>query len=212
VSEQAPLYPTTTSFGKIRGFTLQVLQFLARHGEMRVSELCETFQKSPQYLIRYLYNMQNYGLVLNQDCFWKLTEKGALFNSYFEKIVEKDSIYMKEVRKKLERNKKVTILRVQKQVSLENWSRNHDLSDCEKEVVDTLIKHYNETGSKYVFFNDPYSFAEKIGFNLDVTKEALQKLRMDNVIYLIRDKTHGCWKLGMKKAFVEALTVANTTG
>jgi DNA-binding transcriptional regulator YhcF (GntR family) len=75
----------------------------------------------------------------------------------------------------------------------------------EKEVVELLLKHYNETGSKFILVRDHFELAEKIGANPGEIIEALKNLRQDNIVYLYRSDIRGYWKIGLKKGFVEIL-------
>jgi DNA-binding transcriptional regulator YhcF (GntR family) len=75
----------------------------------------------------------------------------------------------------------------------------------EKEVVEVLMKHYNETGSKFILVKDQFELAEKLKANPNEILEALKNLRQDNIIYLYRSDIQGYWKIGLKTNFVKML-------
>jgi len=111
---QSLLSSTTTSFGKIRGFTVDLLFVLKNHG-LRTSEAAELTEKSTAYVSRYLKNMRKYGLTEKQGFLWFLTPLGGEFLEYFERVDRsRNSTYSiihtsrKKKRKKEERNQKET--------------------------------------------------------------------------------------------------------
>jgi DNA-binding transcriptional regulator YhcF (GntR family) len=75
----------------------------------------------------------------------------------------------------------------------------------EKEVVEMLLKHYNETGSKFILVRDQFELAERLGANPGEILEALKNLRQDNIVYLYRSDIGGYWKVGLKKGFLKVL-------
>jgi hypothetical protein len=75
----------------------------------------------------------------------------------------------------------------------------------EKEVVEVLMKHYNETGSKFILVKDQFELAEKLKANPSEVLEALKNLRQDNIIYLYRSEIQGYWKIGLKTNFIEII-------
>jgi DNA-binding Lrp family transcriptional regulator len=80
----------------------------------------------------------------------------------------------------------------------------------EKEVVEALMKHYNETGSKFILVKDQFELAEKLKANPSEVLEALKNLRQDNIIYLYRSDIQGYWKIGLKKSFLNILENENS--
>ncbi|RLI42427.1 hypothetical protein DRO69_10390, partial [Candidatus Bathyarchaeota archaeon] len=80
-----------------------------------------------------------------------------------------------------------------------------NLDDLEKAVVEVLIEHYNRTGSKFIMVKDQYELAEKLNANPSELPNALKNLRQDGIIYIFKDKTFNCWKIGLKKQFLEAI-------
>lgn len=74
-----------------------------------------------------------------------------------------------------------------------------------KEVVEVLLNHYNETGSKFILVKDIFELAEKLKANPTEVLEALKNLRQDNIIYLYRSDIEGYWKIGLKANFIKIL-------
>ena len=79
------------------------------------------------------------------------------------------------------------------------------LDDAERTVVEVLVEHYDRTGSKFFLVGDKYELAEKLNLNPNIMGDALKNLVQDNIIYKFRLKREGLTKIGLKKAFVEAL-------
>jgi len=198
---------STTSFCRVRGFSETVMNLLDG-SQLTSRQVCDATLKEGNYVRRYLYNLKNYGLIEKNEDLWSLSDKGTFLLSLSKDYTNKQTNKQikSERRVKEERKKSESCLyKKPLQVSLSAWGLKDSLSDCEKEVVELLIKHFNETNSKYIFFEDPYTLSEKTGFNVETLQNALQKLRQDNIIYLIKDRTQNCWKIGLKKAFVELL-------
>jgi DNA-binding HxlR family transcriptional regulator len=207
------LLSTTTSLGRVRGFTIKLL-FHLKDGPLRLHELCQRTEKYPQYVNRYLNNMQKYGFVEKKEVFWNLTILGADFISYLEKTGK----YSIVSRKLYERNKKEirklyesSARKRLKQLRFDLWLQNSRLNDTEKEVVEALMKHYNETGSKFILVKNQYELAEKLRKHSETLTHALKNLVQDNIIYLYHYKTMGYWKIGLKKAFLELLQDETTS-
>jgi hypothetical protein len=198
---------STTSFSKLRGFTFAVLHELSKEASTSF-QLSEKTLKPTNYVNSYLFRLRKYGLADKQDYSWFLTALGRDVVGRLNDIILSyiTTYYTNNTRTTLEQQKNNTShKRSHKQISLESWTRNTSPTDCEKEVVDILVNHYNSTGSKYIFFRDQYILSEKVGFSVHVLQESIHALRADNVVYLLKDNTSGMWKLGLKKAFVEAL-------
>jgi len=214
---------TTSTLSRIDGFSITLL-FLLKDGYLRTKDICEKLGKYRQYVNRYLYNLQNYGLVEKIDGFWILTEEGSDFIEYLEDVDRrfKKRRKMEERKKKERRNleercnrKKEDLLcaetsikacrRKTRQIQIEPFLRNSNLDDLEKAVVEVLIDHYNRTGSKFIMVKDQYELAERLNCNPSELPNALKNLRQDGIIYVFKDKTFNCWKIGLKKAFLEAI-------
>jgi arginyl-tRNA synthetase len=116
----------------------------------------------------------------------------------YRKKVERKS---KENKKKVESNQPKTT----KQIPISLWLQNSGLDNVEKEVVEVLLKHYNETGSKFILVKDQFELSEKLKANPSEVLEALKNLRQDNIIYLYRSDIQGYWKIGLKTSFIKIL-------
>jgi len=81
------------------------------------------------------------------------------------------------------------------------------LGEIEKAVIEELITHYNNTGSKFILVENQYDLAEKLNCNPSELPNALKTLRENGIIYVIKDKTFNCWKIGLKKQFLERLEI-----
>ena len=195
----------TVTWSKIRGFTLELLERLADSTSTTTSLALETGE-STSYVYRYLKNMQIYGLVDVQNYLWHLTETGSLLLS-----VTKVERKMKESRKNHERRMKEKRKKplIHGQIRLEPWLRNHSLSECEKEVVDTLISHLNQAGTPFLYLTNQEQLTTR--YDPKILQMALQHLRQEGIVYLIRDPTFQAWKLGLKKAFIEKLRYLQST-
>jgi predicted transcriptional regulator len=177
-------------------------------GGGRCCDLAERSGKSQNYVYRYLRNLRKYGLAVKNDAFWFLTPKGAEFVKYLDFVNNK----MIEYRKKKERKKKDNRKKVEtnqpkttKQIPISLWLQNSGLDSVEKEVVEVLMKHYNETGSKFILIKDQFELAERLNANPSEILGALKNLRQDNIIYLYRSDIQGYWKIGLKSSFIEIL-------
>lgn len=219
------LLTTTTTLGRVRGFSIELL-FMLNEGGGRCCDLSERSGKTQPYIHRYLRNLRNYGLVTQNDAFWFLTDLGKEFVKYLNIVYNNIIDYRKKKeRKKKVRRKKIERLNLNsqdskgkelvkkpkflKQVKIDLWLRGSGLEDSEKEVVEVLVKHFNETGSKFLYFKDHYDIAERFGIRPDQVNPILMHLKQDNIIYTFRDRNHDAWKLGLKKAFVETLARAS---
>jgi len=206
------LLSTTTTLGRVRGFTIELLYHL-QEDRKRCCELVEITGKSHSYVWRYLKNMQNYKLVEKNDGFWFLSDIGVnflrhlniLYNNIIEyrKIIERKK---KDNRKKIESSFTNVKAKTMKQVPISLWLQSSDREHLEKEVVEVLLKHYNETGSKFILVKDQFELSEKLKANPGDIKVALKNLRQDNIIYLYRSEVEGFWKIGLKRAFLDTLS------
>ena len=223
VREECVRYPitiSTTSLAKVRGFTVQLL-FCLLDTPKRCCELVEITGKEHRYLWRYLKNMENYGLVLKDGVYWKLTDLGAVFAQYLDKVYSKIYEYRKKVeriqkehRKNVERKKKekeTSHQQISSQLSIAPWVRDSNPADAARVVVGVLVDHYNRTGSKFILVRDQYELAERCGLNPEALRQALKKLHEDRVVYVWHWKAEGVFKVGLYKAFVEALENATTS-
>ncbi|MEM1540539.1 MAG: hypothetical protein QXJ07_04070 [Candidatus Bathyarchaeia archaeon] len=203
----ALLSTTSTGLGRVRGFTVTLLYMLFDGGG-RCCDLAERSGKSQNYVWRYLKNMQKYGLALKNGDFWFLTDSGVEFVKYLNFVYSNINDYRKKVKRKSKENKKkieTNQPKTTKQIPISLWLQNSGLDHVEKEVVEVLLKHYNETGSKFILVKDLFELAEKIKANPGQVLEALKNLRQDNIIYLYRSDIQGYWKIGLKTDFLKTL-------
>jgi DNA-binding MarR family transcriptional regulator len=203
----ALLSTTSTALGRVRGFTIALL-YMLYDGGGRCCDLAERSGKSQPYIHRYLRNLRKYGLAVKNEAFWFLTPKGVEFVKYLDfvnikilKYRKKEERKKKEDRKKVESNQPKT----SKQIPISLWLQNSGLDDVEKEVVEVLLRHYNETGSKFILVKDQFELAERLGATPSEVLEALKNLRQDNIIYLFRSDIEGYWKVGLKTTFLKVL-------
>jgi len=198
---------TTTSFSKVRGFTVDLL-FHLKNRELRVIDLVELTGKSSQYVRRYLINMWKYGLTEKNGSFWKLSEDGVSFLSYLESLPNNNIIIRKNkerIKKDERKNNESCVPKKLKQSSIALWLNKSSLDDAEKVVVEVLVDHYNRTGSKFLYFSDIYEIAERFKIRPDQVNKVFMNLKQDRIVYNYRDRSHDAWKIGLYKAFVHAL-------
>jgi len=203
------LLSTTTTLGKVRGFTIELLFHLSE-GSRRCRDLVEITGKPHSYVWRYLKNMQKYGLVEKNGAFWELSILGREFLSHINILY----INISEYRKKIERKQKDNRKKVEnctpkkpKQVRISAWLSSSDLNELESKVVEVLVDHYNKTGSKFLYFRDHYEAAEFFECTPDEITKAMRKLKQDKIAYPWRDRSLNAWKIGLYKDFLERLKV-----
>jgi len=195
------LLSTTTSLGRVRGFTIELL-FHLEGGSKRCCDLAEITEKTQPYINRYLRRMRNYGLTEKQGILWKLSPLGEDFLSYLKGVYNNIIIYrQKKDRKKKEERQKPRIK--PKQVRISAWLTSSTRDEVEKRVVEILMEHYNKTGSKFQYFDDIYAAAESFKCTPDEIQKAMRNLKQDHVAYAWRDSSLGAWKIALYKDFVE---------
>ena len=120
----------------------------------------------------------------------------------------------KEERRKKEKRKKKesSFPKPSKQLSIDLWLKSSSFDDVEKEVVEMLVNHYNRTGSKFILVKDIYELAEKLNVSPSALPQALKHLRQDNIVYVIKERTMGFWKIGLKRQFVNLLKANGLNG
>jgi predicted transcriptional regulator len=203
----ALLSTTSTALGRVRGFTITLL-YMLYDGGGRCCDLAERCGKSQNYVWRYLKNMERYGLALKNGDFWFLTDSGVEFVKYLDVVYNNIIDYRKKVERKSKENKKKVESnppKTTKQIPISLWLQNSGLDNVEKEVVEVLLTHYSETGSKFILVKDQFELSEKLKANPSEILEALKNLRQDNIIYLYRSDIQGYWKIGLKTNFLKVL-------
>jgi len=203
---------STTTLGRVRGLTIELL-FHLQDSQKRCCELVELTGKSHPYVWRYLKRMQNYKLVEKNDGFWFLSDLGVNFLKYLNIVYNNITEYRQIIdRKKTEERQKIdtSFTNVKKksvkQIPISLWLQQTDREQVEKEVVEVLIDHFNNTGSKFLFFKDIYEMAERFKTSPGQINQALMNLKQDHIVYNYRDRSHDAWKIGLYKDFVEALS------
>jgi len=183
---------------------------------LTTSEICEITGKKGNYVRPYLYNMRKYGLAEKEGSFWKLTDLGRDLLEHYESnntIIEskrrvKEKKSKKSVKEALKNSKSSTQNR-HDSFCISNFlvDLGLSLSEIEKAVVEVLIEHYNKTGSKFILVGNQYELAERLNCNPSDLPNALKILREKGIIYIFKDKTFNCWKIGLKKQFLERLRI-----
>lgn len=217
------LLSTTTSIGKVRGFSILILHVL-RGRLMLASEIADLLDKKNGYVWTYLIRLRRYGLLERKGQFWTLTSLGASLIDRVKKIKElkRKRRLMKTAyiptEKQQKKNRKTTghlqkintsESKKKEKLSIELWLKNSDgnYQHAEKKVVEYLLSHYNQTGSKFIYLEDVYALAEKINREPKTVRDAIRNLKQDKIVYIWRDKSLSCWKIGLYKSFIEKLKI-----
>jgi hypothetical protein len=219
MSRLSAITSTTTvrvsALERVRGFTVKLLVYLKR-GEKRCIDITVATGKTRHYVHEYLERMQIYGLARKKDAFWHLTDLGDFMADYFIDFLKELKKERKKESKQIDNRQTTeephldhTIQKAepkpQRQTVLSLWLSKSPLGDKEKEVVELLTRHYEETGSKFLYFKTPYDLAERLQVNPAQVTEIMMNLQQDHVAYHWRDKGHDAWKVGLYKAFVEVI-------
>jgi len=223
---------TTTNFSaaRLRGFTVELLKLLSNDA-MSIFELSEITDRSLRHLRVYLWRLKKYGLIEGDGVFWTSTNEGLYVLSLLSSKKKPDEILSKRLEDPpniksyssesctgnskqghtsitLRLQKDNTKITVAKQLTLEKAFQRLNLNDCEKEVVEALLAHYNRTGSPFKYIN--YAEDLQLDYPSQILQEAIRKLRQDNIIYIWQDRAMNALKLGLKKAFLEKLATEET--
>jgi hypothetical protein len=200
---------------RVRGFTVKLLVYLKR-GEKRCIDIAVTTGKTRHYVHEYLERMQLYGLAKKRDAFWRLTDLGDFMADYFIDFLKELKKERKKESKQIDNRQTTeeqhldnTIQKVepkpQRQTVLSLWLSKSPLPDKEKEVVEILTRHYEETGSKYLYFKTHYELAERLQVSPEQVNDIMMHLAQDHIAYCWHDRSHNAWKVGLYKAFVEVI-------
>jgi hypothetical protein len=185
--------------------TLWVMEILRDGGSLASWQVAQQTMKKSDYVNVYLKRLRKYGIALKEDEFWFLTDFGEYLCTVLCRDRDRDRDRQNTNRTLIEHKQNTSRKRRLFQVSLESWLRDQNPGEAERVVVELLVKHYNETGSKYILARDHYSMAELLRINVEDVVEVLANLRQDHIVYHMRDPTSGWWKLGLIKAFVDGL-------
>jgi len=222
---QVPAISSTTTASRIRGFTLELLGLL-RNDVVSIFELAEITDRPLKLLRIYLSRLKRYGLIEGEGEFWTASDEGLYVLSLLSSRKRSDEILSKRLevppniksyssksctgnsntgtdRQHFDNSSTTLRQHIPKQLTLERAIQRLNLNDCEKEVVEVLLAHYNRTSSpfRYIKFIEDL----QLDYSTDILQEAIRKLRQDNIIYLWQDRAMNALKLGLKKAFLEKL-------
>ena len=224
-SLQVSAISSTTTAARIRGFTLELLGLL-RNDVVSVFELAEITDRPLKLLRIYLSRLRRYGLIEGEGEFWTASDEGLYVLSLLSSRKKQNEILSKRLegphniksyssksytgnsnagtdRQHFDNSSTTLRQHFPKQLTLEKAFQRLNLNDCEKEVVEALLAHYNRTGSPYKYIN--YIEDLRLDYSSCVLQEAIRKLRQDNIIYIWQDRAMNALKLGLKKAFLEKL-------
>jgi len=224
-SLQVSAISSTTTAARIRGFTLELLGLL-RNDVVSVFELAEITDRPLKLLRIYLSRLRRYGLIEGEGEFWTASDEGLYVLSLLSSRKKQNEILSKRLegphniksyssksytgnsnagtdRQHFDNSSTTLRQHFPKQLTLEKAFQRFNLNDCEREVVEALLAHYNRTGSKYKYIN--YAEDLQLDYPSRILQEAIRKLRQDNIIYLWQDRAMNALKLGLKKAFLEKL-------
>jgi transcription initiation factor IIE alpha subunit len=199
---------TTTSFSRLRGKTLWIMEILQDGGSLASWQIAEQTMKSSNYVNVYLFRLRKHGIAKRHDGFWYLTDFGKDLTSLLtrdDRDRDRDRDRYNTSTTQQQHNNNTSPQKRLVQVSIQAWLRDSSPPDAERGVVDLLVSHYNKTGSKFVLVKDHYAMSDLLSINVHEVPDVLSRLRQENIIYLMRDPTSGQWKLGLKKAFLELL-------
>jgi len=231
-SEISTASTTTTNAGatRLRGFTVELLKLLADDA-MSVFELSDITDRPLKHIRTYLSRLKNHGLIEGDGVFWTASKEGRYVLSLLSSRKKPDEILSKRLEDRQDiksyspesctesskQRHSSTTLRLQfdytkttlpKQLTLEKAVKRFNLNDCEEEVVEALLAHYNRTRSAFIYIK----FIEdlRLDYSSQILEEAIRKLRQDNIIYIWQDRAMNALKLGLKKAFLEKLAAEET--
>jgi len=220
---------TTTNFTatRLRGFTVELLKLLSNDA-MSIFELSEITDRPLKRLRVYLWRLKKYGLIEGDSVFWTANHEGLYVLSLLSSRKKQSEILSRRLEgppniksyssesctgNSKQGHSSITLrlqfdntkITVPKQLTLENALKRFDLNDCEREVVEVLLTHYNRTGSPFKYVN--YLEDLQLDYSSQILQEAIRKLRQDNIIYLWQDRAMNALKLGLKRAFLETLSL-----
>jgi len=222
---QVPAISSTTTAARLRGFTLELLALL-KDDVASIFELSEITDRPLKRLRVYLWRLKKYGLIEGDGVFWTASHEGLYVLSLLSSRKKNEEILSKRLESppnikpyspesctanSKQGHRSITLrlqfdntkITVPKQLTLEKAFQRFNLNDCEKEVVEVLLDHFNRTGSPFIYLN----FIEDLhlDYSAGILQEAFRKLRQDNIIYIWQDRSMKALKLGLKKAFLEKL-------
>jgi len=191
---------STTTLSKLRGFTLDLLEHVEKENSTSW-QLAEQTGKTTGYVNVYLFRLKKYGLALKNADFWFLTEEGVAF------LKELNRNNRTITREQHNNNRTITDEKPKKleQVPISLFLHESSLDQVERAVVEVLLKHYNETGSKFFYCKTVYDIAERFHINPGQVNDTLMRLKQDHIVYSIKDPHHDAFKIGLYKGYLELL-------
>lgn len=221
--------PTTTTttetrvrLGSIRGYSLDVLKAI-NEGITLVPYIAQVIGKTTRYTHAYVANLTRYGLISrDSDGYLSLTLRGKAFSSLLlhlaksklkESTKEVQTKYKEGTKKGEEEKSDPWKLEPipQKQLSITGWIARMNVDEAVAVVVDGFVKHYNETGGKYLFFKgnskspDWYEVGETFNLDTETAKRAFTELFEQQRFSKYADTSVGKWKIAIKPQFLQEL-------
>ena len=206
----------------VRGLSLAILVEVFKRGVCTTKDLSELLELPSNYIRSYLYRLRRYGYLKKVGFFgWTITEECRYL--YNIKELARATLEQQKSNNRATIEQQIATLSntflpkgkfkpdISHQLSIEPWIRKSDPGETEVVVVDMLVKHFNETGEKYIYLPgtihqpDYYNISELIGCDIYAARDAITKLKQEGIIYLMADRSVGKWKLGLKKSFVAML-------
>ena len=172
---------------KITGFSVVILELLNDCGALINNDIAQRLNKNPKYVLRYLYNLRDYGLIArnNENWKWYITTQDdiIIYIIYKEERKKKEGRKMENVsslnKNNIDKNKQ----HGGKQLDLGLFISRGDVSENERVVVELLVKHYERTGVKFRYFNDVYHFCNEAGIAAQEIPETIRRLKEEGCIY-----------------------------
>ena len=199
---------TPTSFSRLRGMTLWIMEILKDGGSVASWQVAEQTMKTCRYVNVYLFRLRKYGIAVKKEEFWFLTD----FGMYLTDLLIGLRPYRYRYRYKYnttttttQQHNNTSQPKKPRQVSIEAWLRDSQFGDAERTVVEVLVEHYNRTGSKFFYCPTVYDIAERFHVNPGLVNQTLMSLKQDHLVYSIKDPRHDAYKIGLYKDFVELL-------
>lgn len=200
---------TTVAAEKIRGFSLDVLAELSTWGGLTGSEIAELLSKPKKYVRVYLWRLYKYGCIDRRLYYgWEITPFGVdILNS---NCLNKYNIGNRRITERQQKdNRRITdekhLRHSTRQLYIDLFLENEDLSEDQRVVVVVLAQHYEKTGRPYVMVKDYYELRELMGLDPSLDVAELQDLVISlDVCGMIYSFQRGRFlKIGLLKRVIE---------
>ncbi|MFB6075972.1 MAG: hypothetical protein ABEK17_02410 [Candidatus Aenigmatarchaeota archaeon] len=185
-----------------------MLTELYNRGPLTAIELSRILDQKKNYIRSYLYRLEKYGCLSKTDgSVWQITETGIdiiIINDI--DIANNNNIESnrKATEKQQKSNRKATVNKPTVQTAIDSFLSNSS-TEYERVVVMALVKHYESTGEKYMYYRDPREFCDQMQIPIDDANVILAQLKQNGIIYIMKDKMLSMLKIGLKSHFVERL-------